>query len=250
MASNKGFLNEQLIVEALNGKQFSEINYNLQSMMKDLFGGPDNECIIECKQVEGPYKPDIYIKYKGETKYISVKSGRANTLHGENIRDFILFLRHIGVSERTQKILLLFHYGDGTINGSGTKRMNSYEVNSRLNKLIQEANKELNSDHSLIDKVIHRMIFQGIDETAPQAGYIYFGSPEYGKIVSRKQIYTYINYRSWVYYNCLHIGPMVLKPHARYADREIKHINLREKLDCYWPNLSDELDRIGKRYSF
>lgn len=249
MGSNKGYQNESLIAEALNGKTFSELNHNLQSMIKDLFGYPDDST-IECAQFEGPYKPDIYIKYKGETKYVSIKSGRANMVHGENIRDFILFLRSIGVSKQTQKTLLLFHFGDGTMDGTGEKRMDYINVSTWLEKLIPDANYELNRDHALINKFIQRVMFQGIDETAQEAGYIYFGSPEYGQIVSKRQIFAYSNSRSWQHFNCLHIGPIFFKPHARYSKGKIKSVVMREKVDCYWPNFAEDLDRIGKRFTF
>ncbi len=250
MGSNKGLLNEQLISEAMNGKKYSEINHNLQSVIRDLFGYPDENEIIECAQFEGHFKPDIYIKYKGETKYISIKCGRASMVHGENIKDFVLFLRSLGVSKRTQKTILLYHYGDGTLIGNGAKRLNQAETVFWLQKEIQLANDELNRNHDLINKVINRVLFQGIDDNAQSADYIYFGDPEYGQIVSKKQIYTFATYKSWVFYNHFHIGPIFFKPHARYANTPIINEASRNKIHCFWPNLPDVLTRISKRYSF
>ena len=250
MPSNKGYENESLLAEALHGKKFSELNINLQAMMTDLFGYPNQDEIIESQLYEGPYKPDIYIRYKGMTKYISIKSGRSNKVHGENIKPFVLFLRSLGVSKKTQKLLVLYQYGDGTLDGTGKKRLSNIETSQWLEKELKEANDELNMNREVISKVLERTMFQGIDENAQPAQYIYFGTPEIGKVLSRKQIESYVNGRGWRFFNCLHIGPIFLKPHARYIRGPIRDAQRREEVYCYWPNLPDDLDRISKRFKF
>lgn len=250
MPSNKGITNEFLIAEALNNKSFFEINRNLQTMMRDIFGYEDEKEIIKCERVEGVYKPDLCITYKGVKKYVSVKEGRANMVHGENIKTFILYLRSFGISKETQKTILYYHFGDGTMTGDGKKRMDSYEARDWLHKEIKLANDELNKNKDLIHSFLERTMYQGIDETAPNVDYIYFGTPEYGVIVSKKQIQTYVDRRNWRYFDNLHIGPIFLKPHARYAHTNINSVERREKVHCYWPNLAMDLDMISKRYSF
>ena len=250
MSSNRGFDNEKLIAEALNGKKFSEINRNLQTMVRDMFGYQDDEEVISAFQIDSMFKPDISITYKGQTKYVSIKSGTAKVFHGENIKSFILFLRSKGVSKETQKTILLFQYGDGTLDGSGKKRLDSYEAREWLHKQIKKANMELNSNPDLIDSVLERTMYQGLDESAPAVDFIYFGTPEYGVVVSKKQIHTYVSQRGWRYYDNLHIGPIFIKPHARYANRQIVSVERRERVRCYWPDLMSDLDRISKRYTF
>ena len=56
-------------------------------------------------------KGDVYLQINNEIKYLSIKSGNTDSMHFESIVSFILFFRKLGVSEKTQKILLLFHYG-------------------------------------------------------------------------------------------------------------------------------------------
>ena len=250
MSSNRGYDNEKLIVDALNGKKFDEVNHNLQTMLRDIFSYQDENSVIKCEQIDGVYKPDIAITYKGIVRNISIKSGSANMLHGENIKTFIPFLRSLGISEETLKTIVLFHYGDGTLDGSGSKRLTTYEAFNWLDERIKEANKELNKSYDFIDKVMHRLIYQGVDETAPSVDYIYFGSPEYGFTVSKKQLSTFVRKKNWAYFNYLHIGPIFIKPHARYSDKEIVNPKLREKVHCYWPNFSIDLDRISKRFTF
>ena len=250
MPSNKGMQNEELIVEALNNKKYEDINPNLQTMIRDIFGYQDNDEMVCAEQMEGVFKPDIKVKIKDVTKYISIKEGRANMVHGENIKTFIQYLRAHGVSTRTQKIILYYHFGDGTMVGNGKERKSAYAVTAWLHKYIREANQELNTNKELINDFLKRAMYQGVDENAPTVDYIYFGTPEYGVTVSKKQIETYVNRRDWKYYDNLHIGPIFIKPHARYAHKKIVSVERREKVHCYWPNLPMDLDRISKRFSF
>ena len=219
-------------------------------MITELFGEPIKKALIKSEVFDGPYKPDIVVHYKGQSKYISVKSGRANEVHGENIKPFILFLRSLGVSKETQRTLILYQYGDGTLDGSGKKRMNSMEVYTWLDKQIKLANDELNMNKEVVMKTLERTMFQGILDTSTAADYIYFGTPKIGQIVSRKQIEAYVKSRGWRFFQCLHIGPIFLRPHARYVRSHVKSVQRREEVYCYWPNLSDELARIKEKYEF
>ena len=83
-------------------------------------------------------------KYKGIKKYVSLKSGRAESIHQEYIKNFILFLRSLGISKRTQQTILLYQYGDGTMDGSGKRRMKYHEMRTWLDERIKEAKNKLN----------------------------------------------------------------------------------------------------------
>ena len=136
------------------------------------------------------------------------------------------------------------------MDGTGKKRRDNMHTRMWLDTYLKELNRELNEDHDFISKVIERTMFQGILETSPKAEYIYFGTPEYGRIISRKQIYTFINSKSWQHYECVHIGPVFLRPHARYANRPIRNQKDHDQVDCYWPHFSEDLDMISKRFAF
>ena len=58
--------------------------------------------------------------------------------------------RQFGISIETQKTLLLYQYGDGTMDGTGTKRMNYHEVFDWLHTHIEKANEELNGKFDII----------------------------------------------------------------------------------------------------
>lgn len=39
-------------------------------------------------------------------------------------------------------------------------------------------------------------------------------------------------------------------PHARYYNKEIKSEKRRQKLECYWANLSSDISYISSRYNY
>lgn len=185
----------------------------------------------------------------GIEKAISLKTGTACEVHRENVKTFIPFLRRLGISEKTLKTIVLFQYGDKTYDGSGKERMTSGETFAWLEKQIKEANEELNSRKDLINLVLERCVFQGIDCKARHAEYIYHGSRSDGIIISQNQINKYVEKKRFDYINHLHIGPLLLRPHARYAHGNyVFKEESRSQLTLYWPNFRVDLEYINKRF--
>lgn len=110
MGSNNGHANEQEIIRALNGKKIKDLPGHFSSWLYELFICSDT--ILEVKKLNNEQKADISIRCANSIKYISIKSGGSNSFHSESITTFIPFLRSIGVSEKTLKTIVLFHYGD------------------------------------------------------------------------------------------------------------------------------------------
>lgn len=250
MSSNNGILNEIQIASLIDGRKLSQINLNLQTMLRMIFPDANGNDVIEAKHLDDVYKPDIYVQYKGKKRFISVKMGHTTEVHSEEIHSVINFLKIKGVSQETLDTILLHHYGDGTLDGTGTKRFNTMELTFMYADRIKRANDELNSSYDLIMDVFHRTMIQGLDPLANSVDYFYFGTPDYGNLVCYHQISTYIHKKAWGYFNCLHIGPFFLKPRARYVDKEIVSEYRRNLCVFYWPNLAEDIDYLGHRFTF
>ena len=247
--NNCGVRNETELVESLNNKKVKQLNNNLQNFIKSLFKEKTPNEKITCKLTDNYIKPDLLIEYGSQAAYVSVKSPRSNEMHMEDIKSFILFLRSLNVSKETQKTLLLYQFGDGTMDGSGKKRKNYHEVYDWLQERIKAANEELNDRFDLIEKVVERVIFQGVDITAHEAEFIYLGNVDFGVTVSKKQVMTYLKNKPFNFYENLHIGPILLRPHARYSNREVVSDERRKQIVCYWTHFPEDLDYIDKHYS-
>lgn len=249
MARNDPTLVEDQIMFAINEKKYSDISNNLKHMLATVFGVIYPDSVVYCTKTKGSIKPDLIITIDDEVRYVSVKTGRAENVHNEILDNFIDFLEDEGVSENTLETIKLFHYGDGTIDGTGDRRKEYLEIMNELSTRIAEANEELNYRKELVLDVMYHCVFQGADEDNPIVDAIYFGTPEYGIVTTKKQILSHIRKRNFSFYDNLHIGPLLLRPHSRYSNTEVVDERNRNRIIAYWPNLNADLDYISKRYN-
>ena len=93
MPTNNGIFKEDEMVHHLDNKKVKELSNNLRNLVTALFGVLDEEEVVHCQKTDDFIKPDFCIEYRGKKKYVSMKSGRAETVHQELIKNFVLFLR-------------------------------------------------------------------------------------------------------------------------------------------------------------
>ena len=250
MTKNPGFKNEDNMVFSLNNRRFGELNQNLKFMLLNIYDFIEDDEIINCELVPGRMKPDIVISCHGIKKYISIKHGRAKTIHQQEIETFIKALRLYGADQKVIKWILYLFYCDGTLNGTGKVRYKQYEFQSKYLDTIGKINDYFERDKELIQKVVYHCLFQGIKEEYIHADYIYFGDPDYGVLCSPKQIRKYIEVSNWKYMkSVIHIGPLQFRRHAQYAGTEIKNAEYMSKVDVWWANLEADMRYISRRYS-
>ena len=251
MPINNGILREDEFVYFLDGKKARQLSDNLTNLLERLFGIVDPEKKVSCQKTQDYIKPDIIIRHMRKEKAVSIKSGKSHVMHNEDIKTFILFLRSLGVSTTTQKTILLYQYGDGTLDGTGKKRYLSNEVQEMMKDQIKQANAELNSSKDFIKAVISRVIFDGVVPDALKADAIYSGDVRRGVLVTRGQMMKHIDKKDdWYYTKVLHIGPLVLTPGARYVDKPEKDFKKRHIIECIWTKFSEDMEYISKRYNF
>ena len=249
MHKNPGIRKEEELVQALDGKKVKDINNNLKYVLREMFDHLDDNEIVRSNLVGGFQKPDLYIEYKLHRIFVSVKSGGAKIVHQELLKSFIGFLRSLGVSTRSLKTFLYYHFGDGTMDGTGEKRLPYHTLQIKMAKRIKEFNDELNADKDIIKQVVDRCLFLGSHEGNIPADYIYYGNSEFGCISSRIQVLKHIKRKDWFYMDNLHIGPLQFRPHARYSGKKIMTEESRWKVDAWWANLNADIEYISERYN-
>lgn len=251
MPQNDGNLKEQEVIYALNNKRTSELTNNMRCLVRSLFGVLDDNKIVKCYKVDDANKTDFVVEYDDRIRNVSMKSGRAVIVHNEILNNFINFLSNYGISKRTLDTICLFHYGDGTIDGSGKDNRQSYnEVVAGLQDRINEANDELNSDMDFIIEVLDHCMFKGSNINNIRADCVYFGDKDYGIVATRNQFIKNTKRRGFDFYSHLHIGPLLFRPDARYVDKEITHERKRNRIVAYWPNLREDIEYMSKRYNY
>lgn len=246
--NTKGFQFEDEVMYRFNNKKTKELTPHQLYMLGELYGFLDDEEPIFVKNIITFIKPDLIFTYRGEIKNVSIKSIKAENLHRENIFSFVTFLKEIGVSDQTIKTILHYQFGDGTIDGTGENPLPYTVLKDCLKDEIKLANKEL-ENKDIVLKVMERVMFQGIDESATRADALYIGNLKLGALVLEHQVRRYIKNKSWELYNGLHIGPFFLRPHARYVNKEIKNNDFRFQIDIRWPNLYSDMLYVSKHYN-
>lgn len=248
MNTEIGFDNEINIVNALHDKRVNELSNNMLNFVKTMFKNCNSNDIVKAYRTENLIKPDIIVQINDEKHYVSIKYGSSVTVHEENIDTFCDFLRTLDVSETIINILKLYHYGDGTYDGSGTTRKNSIEVRYEMMKDLKVLNSYF-MDKNIVKAVLDRVIFQGYDDSCYKADFLYHGDVDYGTIISRNQVMRHLETKDRSYMDMVHIGPVLLAPHARYAGTDIKYPQHRTNIQFRWSRLGEDFVYISRRYN-
>lgn len=238
--NNLGVQNEFNFIKEINKKKYSELNILLQELILHLFPCINGNEIINCYKNKGYEKGDICIRINDSKKYISIKMGNRNSVHGEEITTFNQFLRNIGVSKNVINEINKYHYADGTIDGTGTYRMSITEYKKENEKKIEMINKYINKER-IIKMAIDRFIIRGIHASNNKIDVLVCGTPTNFIWISQDEIYKYIlgkkdNFSSAIHFSCLTFQPM-----HRVLDYNKNKEHLRKKIQIKWYNLEDNI---------
>lgn len=248
MYKNRGLANEEDIANELHGKRISDINPNLKTMLRKIFGPLDEEKTVKCERLDNAMKPDVVITYNGIKKYVSIKSGHTNSVHEEQIKSLIEFFKKEGISEEDIKDFKLLYYRDGTLDGTGEKSLDYIESRIQYSEIISRFNERMNGNKTFVEKVINRVLFKGAKDTNIEADYIYFGTVNYGVLCSQNQIKKHISKRTWDFMENPHIGPLQFRAHSFNDPKDPKNKIKRNQCDFWWARLREDLEYIESRY--
>ena len=250
MPTNSGFFNEDEILASLEGKRVKDLTNNMRRLLQALFGVLDADEVVHARKTEDFVKPDLIITYKGKERFLSIKFGRAEAVHEEIVENFVDYLGSLGISKETRDTILLYHFGDGTTDGSGDYRIEYNALRVKLDGALERANIELNRNKEIVRKILDRCLWNGSKNSPVIADSIYHGDAEYGLVVTRRQIDRYLEVKNWNWMKNLHIGPLQLRPHARYVGKVVRSEKRRHALICYWANFVPDLNYIAKNYNY
>ena len=248
MAYNHGEQKEKIISDKINKKLFKNLDGNSKMIVSTIFPHVKPNDMLISGIVEEYIKPDIYIALNDETHYISIKTGVSNNLHQEYLDKFCTVLKEKGISDKTIRTIRLFHYGDSTTDGTGKEIKSDITIRKELEEDFKEANIELNKDRKIVVDLIYRFIFKGTKKENIEADYIYHGEPNYGIIVSKNQVMKQVEMKTYSFYNNIHIGPVMFRPHSRSSHKSEKYPMYRQKMGFYWPNFINDLKYIKDHY--
>lgn len=242
MYNINGFDNEYEFVKYLNGKRIMRLNPMFEELIKYLFSNARGDSIIKSWRNHYKQKTDVFIKVNGIMKGISIKKGMKNSVHTEYLVDFISFLKENNVSKRIIDSYLKYHYADGSIDGSGAKRMSvdEYKVDNQCS--IDEINEIFNQKEILL-KAIDRFVIKGTNSN------YYIDALICGEVndfiwITKEDIIKVIMAKKDVYSTAVHFGPMTVQPKNRCLNYNSKYEKDRHCIQIKWYNLFDDIIEI------
>lgn len=241
-----GFQNELEFVYALNNKKFQNISFTLQEFLLALYGNIKPNEIIYVKLNYEKQKSDMSIWVRDIEKRVSIKKGIKNSVHVESLNSFIQFLKiHKMPSELIEK-LLYYHYGDGTINGTGKNRVSSEEYRKLHQSEIDEINAFFNRK-DIIKEAINRFVLIGNCDTK-SIDVILYGVVEDFLWITKEEINEVILSNHNIRASGVHFGSLFYQPMTRCLNYNSKYEKMRHNIQIKWYHLSDDIiEMMNKR---
>ena len=146
--------------DIFNDKFVGDLEENYINFLEDIYEKElDRKSYVICWKQRVNNKTDVILRVGKEKKYISIKSGKNNSVHLETLDTFVLFLKEINCPDNIIEIYKEYHKGldmDGNRIG-GKEYQEKYPI--ELEKLNSFLNKPEN-----IKPAIDRFLFQGKDK--------------------------------------------------------------------------------------
>lgn len=238
---NKGFNNEISISNALNKKCLKEIQFKfLRECIYKLYPHISDDDIIYCMPIQSRCKADLCIFVNDITncKYVSVKFGDSISVHEEDVFEFCKFLRDIGVSDASLKMLLFYQFGDGTLDGSGGESMELNMLKAKYSNFIKNLNDEINKKEILL-KVFNRVLFKNKNDFAT-VDYILYGNKEIGYLASKEEIVLYFLSQRKLHILTPHFGPLLFQAYSRNSHKKSRKMKMQLK----WRTIFSDMQKI------
>lgn len=236
---------ESQIANYLCKKHYDNLSTHWRRLVKMMIPTIEDDDIIYCENVAARIKQDIFIVARGEKKTISIKSGKDASLHCELLDSFCTFLRHLNVSEYHIETLRLYHYGDGTIDGTGAERDDVVTVKVKLADRIQKFNEELNKPEYLRN-ILYRFLSFGTLNQKDHVDYLYYGNLYVGGLYDMKDLIDFFTIEHTVNIKGIHFGPFFYCAFYRFADKDSKGEKNRHYLTIRWFGHEIDLEKFVK----
>lgn len=234
-----GFKNENEFIRYLNGKKVGKVNPIFQDLLFKLYDNLSYKDLIFCRPNYDKQKSDMIIEINGIEKRISIKKGVKNSVHIEPFPMFILFLKDCGISDEIINEVKLFHYGDGSADGSGEARISSLEYKEKHQDKLDLINYEFNKIDVVL-KAIDRFVLFGNNSNEPIDAIIY-GVLEDFIWITRDEIRDIILRNRDIKRTGLGFGSLFYQPMNRCLNHNLKYDHDRHIAQIKWYHLSDDI---------
>lgn len=247
---NDGVKNEKQIVEAFDKKRIDRLSDYAKSFIKQLFPNASDSEEIHAEKVGGQgFKPDVCIEVAGEKRNISVKKGGGNSVHQEKTEYFINYCKqNLGMTDEEAESLLMFLYGDGTIDGDS-------EIEERLKDkaLVETFKEQIKIVQNFLNKnkrsLLERFLIYGRKgkQKNIKADYLYHGDVQNGKWCPLDvETLDYLVGLPNSQEAPLSIGPLTIQVWNRNLEGNPRMESRRHSIQVKWGSCKSYIDTINK----
>lgn len=161
---NYGYQNEYDYVELFHNKYLHELDDNSKKFLNELFGDiiNDNEP-IKCWKNRMVQKADIFIRYGNHIKNISLKCGKSNSMHHEQVQEFKRYLEKLSIPYKVIDKYMDYHFGyakDDNGKYDYSRVLSGDEYKTIYQDELDIFNSSINKTRIIVD-MIDRFIIRG-----------------------------------------------------------------------------------------
>ena len=234
-----GYQNEYSFVLEFNNKKVKELNPLLHDLVYSIFYDISEEDIIKSWRNHYDQKTDILLKIGDAIKGISIKMGSRNSVHVESIWEFERFLLEHGIPRNVICKYLEFHYADGTINNSGSRRLSTKEYKKNNQNKIDKINEYFNNPE-IISDAIDRFVLKG-NNCDYSISAIILGEPNNFLWITKNDIIEILNSKTCKYCSSPHFSELICQPMNRCLNYNEKYEKFRRYIQIKWCSLFDNI---------
>ncbi len=234
-----GYKNEYSFCEIFHDKFVSQLEPRFHALLEKIYDRKlnDDEYIICWKSFKTD-KVDIIIRVGAEKKFLSIKSGKNNSVHLETLHEMKKFFRECGFSEELIDIYNRYHYAEDE---SGT-RICTKDYQEKHVKEIQKFNTFANQE-DVLERAIERFLFRGKNSENHIVDVIIHGTPEQFYCLTKQEVFNYLKNHKNVF-NSIHFGSLILQPWTRNLSRRVDYEYRRNYVQVKWYRLEDVFREI------
>lgn len=222
------FLND--VIKKCNNKLYKDITNDYKHIFKQLYPNVSDNSLIFIKKLYSCQKKVVLIQIENKKFYLIVLSKNCEIIYIDNIYHFIDLLKKCKINNDIIKIILLFHWADGTLNNSGKHRYLISEYYKTHLNLLKKANEEFyNKLPSLIDNIL----FKDINLPCKINSIIYYQN-DCINIINKDNIIDKFTSNQIIDDSHLHIGPLVIQNEKRNISFNESYEGKRQNICLRW----------------
>lgn len=238
---SEGYFNEQRFCEIFHDKFVGQLDSKYGSLLETIFEKKlDSTIYLTCWKNFKTDKADIVIRAGKMKKYISIKSGKNNSVHLESLKEFKIFLKELGFSEKLIQIYVEYHFAEF----SG-KRLSAHEYQEIHQSEINEFNVYANQV-KILKQVFERFLFKGTKNFNHGVDAIIYGTPQNFICIRKKDILEFLLKQKDIF-NSIHFSSLVLQPWTRNLNYNPNYEYRRKFVQVKWYRLEEAFKRISSK---